>query len=297
MQRAARIITSTDQERQEQYGHPLYAGAVDPADETRFAVIPPGVNARMFSTEAGDRDADVRDALDQAMGHRAGPAIVVSSRLDEKKNVIGVVRAFAGSPALRERATLVLCVRGIDDPFAEAGKLAAPEQEVLKPILAAITDAGVRDKVLFLNIPSQGDLAATYRYFAARGSVFALTSFYEPFGLAPIEAAACGLAPVATRYGGPTEIFADGSGVLVDPFDPDDIAGGLLQGLDGHAGLSAKAIRRVREVYTWQRTAKSYLAVIESAAKDAPARWDVPPKLDAGARIRDYLEKRGVSGG
>ena len=291
MERAARIITSTVQERQEQYGHPLYAGAVDPGEDARFAVIPPGVNARVFSTEAGDRDAAVGDGLDTVMGDRAGPAIVVSSRLDEKKNVIGVVHAYAGSPALRERATLVLCVRGIDDPYAEAGKLAAPEQEVLRPILAAITNAGIRDRVLFLNIPSQADLAATYRYFAGRGSVFALTSFYEPFGLAPIEAAACGLAPVATQYGGPTEIFADGSGVLVDPFDADNITRGLLQGLDNHAGLSAKAVRRVREVYTWQRTAEAYLAVIEAAMKDAPTLWEAPPELDASARIRDYLEK------
>ncbi len=291
MERAARIITSTVQERQEQYAHALYAGAVDPGDAARFAVIPPGVNGRVFTTEAGDGDGAVRDALDTVMGAGARPAIVVSSRLDEKKNVIGVVLAYTGSQVLRERAALVLCVRGIDDPYAEVENLAGPEQEVLMPILAAITDAGVRDKVWFFNIPSQGELAATYRYFAGRGSVFALTSFYEPFGLAPIEAAACGLVPVATRNGGPTEIFADGSGVLVDPFDVDDIARGLLRALDDHAELSAKATRRLREAYTWQRTAEAYLAVIEAAKKDAPARWRAPPELDDGTRIRDYLEK------
>jgi sucrose-phosphate synthase len=291
MERSARIITSTSQERQEQYAHALYTGAIDPSQAARFAVIPPGVNGRVFTTENGDRDGAVHDALDTVMGTDAGPAIVVSSRLDEKKNIIGVVHAYTGSQALRERAALVLCVRGVDDPYAEVENLAGPEQEVLKPILAAITDAGVRDKVRFFNIPSQGELAATYRYFARRGSVFALTSFYEPFGLAPIEAAACGLAPVATRNGGPTEIFADGSGVLVDPFDVDDIARGLLRALDNHAGLSAKAIRRVREAYTWQRAAEAYLAVIEAAMKDAPSRWGAPPELDDGARIRDYLDK------
>jgi sucrose-phosphate synthase len=291
MARAARIVTSTGQERLEQYAHPLYAGAVDPDDAARFAVIPPGVNGRVFTTDAGADDGAVHDALGAVMGAGAGPAIVVSSRLDEKKNVIGVVRAYAGSQTLQARAALVLCVRGIDDPYAEVAKLVGPEREVLEPILAAITDAGVRDRVRFLNIRSQRELAAAYRYFARRGSVFALTSFYEPFGLAPIEAAACGLAPVATRNGGPTEIFADGSGVLVDPFDVDDILRGLLRALDDHAGLSAKAIRRVREAYTWQRTAEAYLAVIEAAMKDVPARWGASPELDDSARIRDYLGK------
>ncbi len=99
MERAARIITSTSQERQEQYAHALYAGAVDPGDEARFAVIPPGVNGRVFTTEAGDGDGAVHDALDTVMGAGTGPAIVVSSRLDEKKNVIGVQCAYAGSQA------------------------------------------------------------------------------------------------------------------------------------------------------------------------------------------------------
>jgi sucrose-phosphate synthase len=236
------------------------------------------------SPEAGERDDAVHDALYTVMGDATLPAIVVSSRLEEKKNVIGVVGAYAGSQALRERAALVLCVRGIDDPYAEVENLAGPEREVLKPILKAIVDAGVRDSVRFLNIPSQGELAATYRYFAGRGSVFALASFYEPFGLAPIEAAACGLAPVVTRNGGPTEIFADGSAVLVDPFDVDDIARGLLR-------LSEKAIRRVRETYTWQRTAEAYGAVIEAAMKDLPSLWGAPPELDDSVRIRNYLEK------
>jgi sucrose-phosphate synthase len=291
IERAARVITSTDQERQEQYGHALYTGAVDPGDATRFAVIPPGVNGRVFTTEAGDSDGAVHDALDNVMGADARPAILVSGRLDEKKNVISVVRAYAGSQALRARAILVLCVRGIDDPYAEVENLVGPERDVLEPILAAIIDAGIRNKVRFLNITSQRELAITYRYFAGRGAVFALTSFYEPFGLAPIEAAACGLAPVATRNGGPTEIFAGGSGVLVDPFDVDDITHGLLRALDDHAGLSAKAIRRVREVYTWQRTAEAYLAVIEAAIKDTRGRVCAPPELDDGPRILDYLQK------
>ncbi|MGA9533309.1 MAG: hypothetical protein WBR18_11385, partial [Anaerolineales bacterium] len=41
MSYASRIITSTEQERREQYGHPVYADAVDPANDDRFAVIPP----------------------------------------------------------------------------------------------------------------------------------------------------------------------------------------------------------------------------------------------------------------
>ena len=289
MQHAARVITSTRQEQVEQYAHPLYQGAIDATDRERFAVTPPGVNMGIFSGQAAPDDREIHEALSGRLGDDKKPAIVVSGRMDEKKNVLGVVRAYAECEALCRRASLVLCVRGIDDPFSKIDRLAQAEQEVLRPILSLIEEAGIRDRVHFLNIPSQLDLAATYRYFAEWGSVFALTSYYEPFGLAPIEAAACGLAPVATKNGGPSEIFADGSGVLVDPFDPGDIARGLLEGLDNHGKISKKAMRRIHQTYTWRRTAEGYISVIEAGRLGAAEKKEKPASLAAKTRIMDYL--------
>jgi len=291
MRRAYRIITSTEQERREQYGHPLYAGAVDVAADDRFAVIPPGVNTRVFTIGEGQHDAAASESLGARLDGLSGPFVVVSNRLDEKKNSLGVVRAFAANPQLRQRAALVLCIRGIDDPFVEIDRLPGNERPVLRAILDEIDGAELRGRVRFLDIRSQGELAATYRYFARQGSVFALTAFYEPFGLAPIEAAACGLACVATRNGGPSEIFADGSGILVDPYDEADIARGLLRALAEHAELSRRARRRVLETYTWPKTAQGYLAVIEKGAAAGRKRVPTPPPLDASELIAEHLRR------
>lgn len=293
MEHAHQIITSTGQERREQYSHPLYAGAVDVTDDGRFTVIPPGVNTSIFTTEPGEADRTHADGLLAPVRASTKPMVIVSNRLDTKKNTLGVVQAFAASEALRSAASLVLCFRGIDDPFAEIGRLDPAEQEVLAPMLAAIDEAGMRDDVHFLNIPSQGALAATYRAVAAGGGVFALTAFYEPFGLAPIEAAACGLACVATRNGGPSEIFEDGSGVLVDPADPADIARGLLAALENQPDLAARARQRVLSTYTWEMTAERYAEVIDAVRQ---RRADVPPAapLDAGGRITEYLASGGA---
>ena len=292
MQRAYRIITSTNQERTEQYSHPLYHGAVDVNAEDKFSVIPPGVNLRIFSPEAGPQDAAVTDKLDAKLVGRQGPWILVSSRLDEKKNIIGVVRAYASSETMQQQAGLVICIRGVEDPFTDIGTLSSGEQLVLRPILEAIDKAGIRERVAFLNIQSQPELAATYRYFARQGSVFALTAFYEPFGLAPIEAAACGLACVATRNGGPSEIFADGSGVLVDPFTGDDIVRGLQQALANSATLTKKAQQRVQSTYTWKKTATGYLKVIERGLVASHRCNQVANKLDATTLIKKYLAKK-----
>lgn len=289
MQRAYRIVTSTGQERDEQYGHPLYAGAVNVSDASRFSVIPPGVNTRVFSDKKVAADKEVEIKLNARLSNPDQPQLLVSSRIDEKKNILGTVAAYAGSPELQEKAGLVICVRGIDDPFEEIGRLSAAEQEVLKPILDVISGSDLRSKVAFLNIGSQAELAATYRYFANRKSVFVLTAIYEPFGLAPIEAAACGLACVATRNGGPSEIFADGSGILVDPFDHDDIAAGMLRALADYDSLAERSASRVREKYTWDQTATGYISVIQDGLDSRQSNPATVPNLDAGSLIEEYL--------
>jgi sucrose-phosphate synthase len=290
MQRAYRIITSTVQERQEQYAHPLYTGAVDASDDSRFSVIPPGVNTRVFHTGEGAPDRDVEAKLNGRLRNPDRPHLLVSSRIDEKKNILGSVAAYVSSPLLQAKAGLVICLRGIDDPFEEVDSLAEAEKAVLQPVLKMILEAGIRDKVDFLDIRSQAELAETYRYFARRRSLFVLTAFYEPFGLAPIEAAACGLACVATKNGGPSEIFADGSGVLVDPYDVDDIARGMIRALDAYDDLSKCAAERVRITYTWEQTAVRYLDVIKQGLTAASRVSEPVPGLDATARITAYLE-------
>jgi hypothetical protein len=111
-------------------------------------------------------------------------------------------------------------------------------------------------------IGGQVALAAAYRFFAARpGSVFALTAWYEPFGLAPLEAAAAGLPVVVTQNGGPSESFREGSveyGVLVNPGDPADIARGLLRLMAATTWqqFAWAGQQRVRARYTWERTAQ-----------------------------------------
>ena len=289
MTHAARIITSTAQEWQEQYSHPLYQGAVSVDEPGKFSVIPPGVNTRIFTTDETPGDDQVWAVLDEKLAGDQGPFVIVSSRLDEKKNILGVVEAFAGSQTLRDKARLVICIRGVEDPYSDIGALGAAEQRVLKPILDTLTQSELRDKVRFLDIQSQKALAATYKYFARKGSVFALTAFYEPFGLAPIEAAACGLACVATKNGGPSEIFEDGSGVLVDPFDSEDIAQGLIRALNDHTMLSKMARARVQQTYTWDKTAQGYLRVIEESQTAGARAKPEPQALEGSDILMSYL--------
>ncbi|RMF00522.1 MAG: glycosyltransferase family 1 protein [Chloroflexi bacterium] len=283
MNHAARIITSTRQEQMEQYSHRAYHGAVDPAgaDHDRFAVIPPGVNRRVFSPEPGPADATVAARIDTALARdlpperRALPLVLCSSRLDQKKNHIGLVKAFAENADLRRTANLAIAIRGLDNPLQQRAQLKKAEERAIFDDIARLLDEhNLWPAVTSFSLNSQAELAAAYRVTAARGSVFSLTATYEPFGLAPLEAMSCGLPAVVTQNGGPSESLFDAAtgkkfGVLVDPANPADIARGLLEALESPETwqyYQLAGIERVISRYTWDRTAEGYLAAIEQAA-------------------------------
>lgn len=290
MQHACKIITSTQQERLEQYSHPLYMGAVDTQDDAKFEVIPPGVNSEIFCSVQQKADQKIFDKISASLPQQNQPYIVSSSRLDHKKNIFSLVKAYADSKEVRDIARLAIFIRGVSDPFADISTLTEDEQKVLQPILDVIEQSAIQNLVDFIDMRSQAELAAAYRFFATRNSVFALTALYEPFGLAPIEAAACGLAVVATKNGGPSEIFQDGSGVLVDPLDTEDIARGCIHALKHAPDLANKAEMLVNEKYTWAQTAKRYQSVIEEhAALKHSELINSQHTLNAQDRIKEYL--------
>ncbi len=275
MANAAVHFVSTNQERYEQYSHPYYQGAVDVEDDRRFAVAPPGVNTNVFNPEPGPSDEVVtwrvnevmrRDLSEERLSY---PCIVAASRLDAKKNHIGLVRAYGQSQALQDNANLVITLRGINDPFQDYSRAKPGEKEVLAQIMAAVKEYGLEGKICMFSINSQQELASCYRVFARQRSAFTLTSVYEPFGLAPIEAMACGLPAVVTKNGGPSEVLREGDrhfGVLVDPTSTEDIARGLLDVLGSEKRFTEyqeAGKERVFSTYTWKQTAQRYIDTIE----------------------------------
>jgi glycosyltransferase involved in cell wall biosynthesis len=93
-------------------------------------------------------------------------------------------------------------------------------------------------------------------------------SLVEPFGLATLEALACGRPVVATRIGGPPEFVPEGGGVLVDPLDDDALAAALTTA----ASLprpNAAAIEAARE-HDVEKQAARIEEILDRAAATRP---------------------------
>lgn len=127
-----------------------------------------------------------------------------------------------------------------------------------------IADTDLADSIVSLPYVSMEHLRALYN----AADLLLFPSLYEGFGLPVLEAMACGTPVVASNTSALPEAVGN-AGVLVDPYDAQAIAAGVLRVLgdtDLQADLTGKGLVRARE-FSWDRCAKATLYVYESAAQ------------------------------
>lgn len=251
------VICSTTHERDTQYGE--YHLPVTPQ------VIPPGTDLDRFYP-AGPGALERNELIDEI--HRflrdpEKPWILTVARPDRRKNLPGLVEAFARSDSLRRKANLVI-VSGNRDCI---DKLPDNEREVFTKLLMLQDDYDLYGSMALPKThTSETDIPAIYRYVAARHGVFVNSAFIELFGLTAIESAACGLPFVAPDSGGPVDIVANCEcGVTVDTTDPEQLARAIEELLDDKqqwAQLARAGRTQVGEVYSWQSHVDRYVELL-----------------------------------
>jgi glycosyltransferase involved in cell wall biosynthesis len=129
-------------------------------------------------------------------------------------------------------------------------------------------EAGVADRVQFRGRVKHEDVPPLLR----SADVFVTAPWYEPFGITPLEAMACGVPVVATAVGGLIDTVVHGvTGLHVPPRRPDRIADAIVT-LLGDRALSARigaaGLERARSRYGWERVAdatlEAYMPLVDS---------------------------------
>lgn len=108
-----------------------------------------------------------------------------------------------------------------------------------------------------------------------------MTSVVEAFGVAQVEAMACGLAPVAPAIGGPLEVIADGKdGLLVAPRDAHAAADAVARMIENRALLDAlrRGAHAKAQRFGWEAVARANLALYEEflAGRDTACACERP---------------------
>lgn len=126
--------------------------------------------------------------------------------------------------------------------------------------LQLVNKLGIEDKVRFVDFIDDEEVPAFYNL----ADLLVFPSLYEGFGMPVLEAMACGCPVVTTNTGCSPEV-AGGAAVLVNPYDPDEIAQGMQRVLTDEAlreSLVRKGLERAKD-FSWDRCAKETLDVLQ----------------------------------
>lgn len=181
----------------------------------------------------------------------AGDFVLYSGVWRNHKNLLGLVEAFGQLVRNKKTAAANLIVTGRPDPIY------APE------IFWRVKELGLENKVKFVGLVPEQDLIALYQ--AAR--VYAFPSFYEGFGLPPLEAMACGTVVAASRVSCMPEIIGKENAVFFDPNKPADMAAKIGEAWANQPlrkKLEKRGLARAGE-FDWADAAAATLQTYEAA--------------------------------
>ena len=206
----------------------------------KIVVAPPGVDPSLRRIEA--------DAARQVLRERysiEGPFVLFVGTLEPRKNVVGVVRAFAQLRHAADHTLVLIGQRGWN----------------CQPIFETIEALRLTDRVRHLGfLPRHKELA----YFYSAAAALAYPTFYEGFGLPLVEAMACGCPVVTSDSSSVPEVVGDAA-LVAAPEDTEAHARHLdriIAEPELAEDLRRRGLARAQQ-FTWDRCAEITLRTYE----------------------------------
>ncbi len=169
--------------------------------------------------------------------------ILQLGRMVPRKGVDNVIRSLK---YLNNKQAIQLVIVGGENEIPDPAQ--SPELSRLQKIAV---EHGVEALIKFVGRKSREQL----KFYYAAADIFISTPWYEPFGITPLEAMACGTPVIGSNVGGIKYTVVDGeTGALVPPENPVALAAKIEQLVSNPSNLQQlgkNALRRVNNYFTW----------------------------------------------
>ena len=176
--------------------------------------------------------------------------ILFLGTFEPRKNIIGLVKGYE---LLRKRYGNKISRYKL----VIAGSSGWKSGEIKK----YIDESEFRKDILLLNFVKNEDKVYLYNL----ASVFVYPSFFEGFGIPPLEAIKCGINVVASNNSSLPEVVGEG-GILIDADRPEEIAiacGEFLLDKKLQENFSSNKFKQTQK-FSWEKSAKEFLSLISS---------------------------------
>ncbi len=207
-------------------------------DEEKVRVIYHGINHHVFKVK---KELSLPFALPEKF-------ILSVGSIEPRKNLRGLLQAYdAMDDAIKKEYKLVM-----------VGFKGWQNKELMQIIHKN------QDNIVYLGFISDDELAKVYNL----ASLFVFASFYEGFGLPPLEALACGTPVVSSNSSSMPEVCGDAA-LYFDPCNIEEMQEKielLLYDKSLQKTLIDKGLQRVKQ-FTWEKSAKEHLSVFKEVLK------------------------------
>jgi len=194
------------------------------------------------------------------------PYFLYLGTLQPRKNIVGLIAAY--EELLRKIAAHNLYAKG-----RKQKRLVAPQLVIAgkigwlaEPILARVEQSVAKEQIILADFVADEHKKALYQ--GALASL--LLSFYEGFGIPPLESMSVGTLPIVGNNSSLPEVVG-AAGLLVDPHSSHQISDAMFEVLSAAPLKRQKwqtAMRRQSKKFSWATSAKTILDQLEGVARD-----------------------------
>jgi D-inositol-3-phosphate glycosyltransferase len=210
------------------------------ANPARISLVPCGFNPAEFYPICKKRSKKMLNLNEDEK------IILQLGRMVPRKGVDNVIKSIALLKDLNVKLKLIIV----------GGESEVPDFDTEVVRLKALAKTlNVENLIRFEGRKNRNEL----KYYYDAADVFVTTPWYEPFGITPLEAMACGTPVIGSNVGGIKHTVINGeTGFLVPPHHPEELSRKIALLLENESLLnimSVKALSHVKSLYTWKKVA------------------------------------------